>query len=369
MQHNIEVTQDAIRCSLCSCSWKKEPVSECPGVRLYDYNSVPWEEMTTITQLKGKRLKPKDMSKPNGCYYRAKKHDYIYLYRIDEAIPIPELTEKQQAALEKATIALKAKYSCEKCGWYDRAHGQNKYSRIRLTSISGEEKRYCLDCIEDYEQQQGREALEQQMKDLLESDKPIAILDTETTGLPIHSHFQVVEISIIDKFGKVLFDSLIKPDCPIPAMATGVHGITDEMVLNAPTFSEIWPKLEEIFKQYTIYCYNVRFDLDAIIHSAHKAGIELPKGKKWTLTKWQCMMEAYAEYYGDWSEYHESYKWQQLASACQDLGVESSGYHRALGDVSNTLGVMKALAARVEKRKNGEVFEGVSRFREEVDEY
>lgn len=367
MQHNIEITQDTVRCNVCGVGWKKEPVSECPGVRLYDYNSVPWKEMTTITQLKEKRLKPKDKSKPNGCYYRAKKHDYIYLYRINEAIPIPELTEKQQAALEKATIALKAKYTCEKCGWYDRAHGQNKYSRIRLTSISGEEKRYCLDCIEDYEQQQGREALEQQMKDLLESDEAIAILDTETTGLPSHDRFQVVEISIIDKHGTVLFDKLIKPDIPIPQGALSVHGITDEMVANAPTFADVWPELEAILSKYSIWCYNAGFDFSAIISSAYYAKIKVPKEISHD-SRWNCMMLAYAEYYGDWSDYHDSYTWKQLGFACEDLGVESSGYHRALGDVNNTLGVMRALAARVEKRKNGEAFEGVSRFREEIEE-
>jgi len=306
--------------------------------------------MTTVTQLREKRLKPKNKKKPDGCYYKAKGNTYIYLYKIDEAIPIPEMTKKQEAALQKAQETLKANHSCEKCHYYDRSHGQSKYTRLRSVDINGEKKLYCQDCIENIEWERQRSILEMHMKELLESDEKIAILDTETTGLPSHDHFQVVEISIVDKLGNVLFDSLIKPDCPIPATATAVHGITDEMVANAPTFSEIWPKLEEIFQQYTIYCYNVRFDLDAIISSAHKSGIELPKGKKWTLTKWQCMMEAYAEYYGDWSEYHESYKWQQLASACQDLGVEASGYHRALGDVNNTLGVMRALANRAKEK-------------------
>lgn len=366
MQHNIEITQDTVRCTLCGVGWKKQPVSECPGCQLFHYEKVPWETMTTTTQLREKRLKPKDKKKPDGCYYKAKKNTYIYLYRIDEAIPIPDLTEKQQSALEKATIALKAKYSCEKCGWYDKAHGQNKYSRIRLTTISGEEKRYCLDCIEDYDHEQGKIALERQMKDLLESDELVAILDTETTGLPSSDRFQVVEISIIDKHGTVLFDRLIKPDIPIPQGAQFVHGITDEMVANAPTFADVWPDLEAILSKYSIWCYNADFDRSAIVHSAYYAKVKMPKEFS-RYDKWNCMMEAYAEYYGDWSSYHESYKWQQLASACQDLGVESNGYHRALGDVNNTLGVMKALAARVDQRKSGEVVDDVSRFREEED--
>lgn len=367
MQHNIQITQDTVRCSICGVGWKKPPVGECPGCQLFHYERVPWETMTTVTQLKEKRLKPKDKKKPDGCYYKAKGNTYIYLYRIDEAIPIPDLTDKQQAALQKANEALKAKYSCEKCGWYDRAHGQNKYSRIQEMDINGEKKHYCPDCIEDHDHEQGKIALEKQMKELLESDSLVAILDTETTGLPSHDRFQVVEISIIDKHGTVLFDRLIKPDIAIPEGAMSVHGITDEMVANAPTFAEIWPELEAILSKYSIWCYNAAFDRSAIESSAYYAKVKMPKEFR-RYDKWNCMMLAYAEYYGDWNDYFENYKWQQLASACQDLGVESNGYHRALGDVNNTLGVMKALAARADRRKNGEVLEGVSRFREEIEE-
>ena len=39
------------------------------------------------------------------------------------------------------------------------------------------------------------------------------VLDTETTGLD--SRAEIVEISIIDKHGNTLFDSLIKPKNPI----------------------------------------------------------------------------------------------------------------------------------------------------------
>ncbi|HHQ4784521.1 TPA: hypothetical protein ACSPZU_004090, partial [Aeromonas veronii] len=41
------------------------------------------------------------------------------------------------------------------------------------------------------------------------------ILDTETTGLDDQA--EIVEISIIDQLGKVVFDSLVKPQKPIPA--------------------------------------------------------------------------------------------------------------------------------------------------------
>ena len=61
------------------------------------------------------------------------------------------------------------------------------------------------------------------------------ILDAETTGLGEDA--EIVEITIIDTTGKPLINTLVKPSTPIPAEATAIHGITNEMVRHAPT----WP--------------------------------------------------------------------------------------------------------------------------------
>lgn len=60
-----------------------------------------------------------------------------------------------------------------------------------------------------------------------------------------------------------------------------------------------------------------------------------------------CAMEAYAAYYGDWSEYHESFKWVSLIDAADNCGYEPQGAaHRALTDCLMTLAVMRAMAKR-----------------------
>jgi len=51
-------------------------------------------------------------------------------------------------------------------------------------------------------------------------------LDTETTGLD--NRAEIIEISIVDYQGKVLFDELVKPMRTIPIEATRVHGITND---------------------------------------------------------------------------------------------------------------------------------------------
>lgn len=72
-------------------------------------------------------------------------------------------------------------------------------------------------------------------------NRPIVFLDTETTGTDIERD-RVVEIAAI----KINLDGTkeekqfyINPMRPIPPEATAIHGITDDMVAAAPTFSQI----------------------------------------------------------------------------------------------------------------------------------
>lgn len=66
-------------------------------------------------------------------------------------------------------------------------------------------------------------------------------LDTETTGLGCSD--EIVELSVIDARGDVLIDTLIKPVQPISPDAEAIHGISNEMVRNAPAFAQVWPSL------------------------------------------------------------------------------------------------------------------------------
>lgn len=70
----------------------------------------------------------------------------------------------------------------------------------------------------------------------------VIFCDTETTGQDRNA--EVCEIAIVDEHENVLFESLVKPSKPIPQAATKIHGITNEMVANAPTFAEIWHQIE-----------------------------------------------------------------------------------------------------------------------------
>jgi len=84
------------------------------------------------------------------------------------------------------------------------------------------------------------------------------ILDTETTGL---YNAEIVEIAIVSHKGEPLLNTLIKPSIPIPAEVTEIHGITDEIVADAPPFSEVYPRIAEVLENKRILIYNAQFDI------------------------------------------------------------------------------------------------------------
>ena len=70
--------------------------------------------------------------------------------------------------------------------------------------------------------------------------KPLAVFDLETTGINIAKD-KIVEVSIlkISPNGTREQKTLrVNPEMPIPKEVSEIHGITDEMVANEPTFKQ-----------------------------------------------------------------------------------------------------------------------------------
>lgn len=154
------------------------------------------------------------------------------------------------------------------------------------------------------------------------------ILDTETTDF----EGEIVEIAIIDKTGQPLLDTLVKPTEAISEDAIATHGITDEMVANAPTFLEILGEFEEAIASKELIIYNAAFDLARIRQSLEVNGCRKKQIKRPKL-KAHCLMEYRAQFVGDWSSYYDNYKWQPL-----------NGGHRALSDCLAALDLLRAMA-------------------------
>jgi DNA polymerase III epsilon subunit-like protein len=90
-------------------------------------------------------------------------------------------------------------------------------------------------------------------------------MHSKTTGAAEQS--EVVEIAILDSAGKPLIDALVKPKRHIRPSGTEEHGITDEMVDNAPRWNEVLPEIEEILAHKKVCVYDLEDELEALRNS------------------------------------------------------------------------------------------------------
>lgn len=92
-------------------------------------------------------------------------------------------------------------------------------------------------------------------------DEPVVYIDIETTGGSYRTS-RVLEVAAIrvDQTGTHEFSSLINPEIGVPRSITGLTGINDGMVADAPSFADIADELFEILDGAIFIAHNVRFD-------------------------------------------------------------------------------------------------------------
>lgn len=119
---------------------------------------------------------------------------------------------------------------------------------------------------------------------MLKLTKPLASIDLETTGVNPGTD-RIVEIAIV----KILPDGtrsvkrkLINPEMPIPKNSSDVHGITDDMVKDAPTFRQVAHELKQVLDGCDIAGYNSnRFDIPVLMEEFLRAQVEFDmKGRR-----------------------------------------------------------------------------------------
>lgn len=161
----------------------------------------------------------------------------------------------------------------------------------------------------------------------------IIVIDTETTGLYLEED-EILQISVIDGDGRVLLNTFVHPIFNKEwSDAMDIHGITPEMVADAPYPDAIVPILKGIFESaHTVIGYNIDFDLGFIRNdwriSPHCKIIDV--------------MKEFAEVYGEWSDYYGGYKWQSLSTAAAYYDYDFDA-HDSLEDVKATLHVYRKI--------------------------
>jgi len=151
---------------------------------------------------------------------------------------------------------------------------------------------------------------------------------------------------IIDREGKPVLDSLVKPTIPIPTEATEIHGITDDMVKDAPAWPELHDQFCDLVEGRTVVIYNSRYDTGLLKATAQKHDLVKPEDRFDTLLHGfnHCAMLHYAAFYNEWDDNRGNYRWQRLGNAARQCGVSADDAHRALADCRMTLGVLQFMA-------------------------
>lgn len=161
-----------------------------------------------------------------------------------------------------------------------------------------------------------------------------AIVDIETTGGYAANH-RITEIAIYHHDGVQVtdtFHTLINPGRSIPYYITGLTGITSEMVLSAPTFNEIAPRIFEKLDGKVFVAHNAHFDYSFLKKEFEQAGINWQARKLCTVRLSRKIIPGLRSY--------------SLGSLAESLGIEITNRHRAGGDAGATVRIFDQLLQR-----------------------
>ncbi len=156
---------------------------------------------------------------------------------------------------------------------------------------------------------------------MLLTDVKFACLDTETTGLSPDGGGKICEVAVsVSKAGQPVdeFATLINPGMPMHPDVIAIHGITNEMVKDAPKFMDVLPKLLGVLDNCVLVAHNADFDLSFLQYEFEQCGMHFPKYPVIDTLK-------LARKSGQFEK-------NRLGFIAQQLGINCAGWHRAMAD-------------------------------------
>lgn len=150
-------------------------------------------------------------------------------------------------------------------------------------------------------------------------------LDTETTGL--EKSDEIIEISVIDDRGQIVFDSLVRPSQPIPPAATRIHGIDNSMVQKSYQWPIVWQQLRPMLVGKTIVAYNSDFDGRLMMQS--HARYRLPWKEPLNFFD---LLKLYSRFRGEWDSVRRSWRYFSLENAGKACQIPLPNAHRSTAD-------------------------------------
>ncbi len=167
------------------------------------------------------------------------------------------------------------------------------------------------------------------------------VVDLETTG-GSHRESAITEIGAVKiKGGEIVgeFQTLVNPESPIPAFITVLTGITDAMVIEAPTIGEALFSFLEFAgssNETVLIAHNAPFDVGFLRAAAEKCGVSWPSFQVIDTAK-------IARYVVTRDEAPNC----KLATLAQFFGAQTNPDHRALSDARATVDVFHGILDRL----------------------
>jgi DNA polymerase-3 subunit epsilon len=164
----------------------------------------------------------------------------------------------------------------------------------------------------------------------IQLDRPIVVFDIESTGLSPRKD-RIIELSAV----RINIDGteetktwLLNPCVPIPKETSDIHGITDDIVKDCPTFLDRSKEIAEFFADADLSGFNSdRFDIPCLEEEFARAGINLAVANRRRIDVQRI--------------YHKMHPRDLSAAVREYLGREHEGAHGAEADTLATVAILK----------------------------
>ena len=153
-------------------------------------------------------------------------------------------------------------------------------------------------------------------------DCAFAVVDVETTGMRAGYGDRITEVAVAVVHGErreIVFESLVNPERPIPRAICSITNITNEMVRDAPRFSEVAERLLAALAGRVFVAHNARFDWNFV-------SAELRRSRDLTLDGTRFCTVRLAR------RLVKGVRSCGLDNLCRFFGFQNEARHRAAGD-------------------------------------
>ncbi len=165
------------------------------------------------------------------------------------------------------------------------------------------------------------------------------VLDVETTGLdyPKEKIIEFAAVKMVNDEIDDVFETLINPEQHIRKSSIAIHGITEDMVADAPTEAKIMPKILKFIGNHPIVAHNAIFDFNFL----NEASLRVKK--KELINPRIDTQFMFKEVYPDLDSHG-------LEALLVKLNIEFGEQHRAMADAMNLAKAYPALKNLYEKK-------------------